>query len=445
MDLGIFFGSVIELLRRALRAVAGFVSNHPLLSVLLLLLVICAVFMLAFSAAPYQAVPEASAFSDSYLGYSYFYALAGESHAVRAMYNFSSLAGLDRNDVLIIAGEQENYSPAEANQLTAFVRNGGSLVLFENAGQSSLAKSFGIGFMNGTVVDTGSFITREDFPVAIFTLHGAQGPVATKFPNALAFVPQSTIILETSPQSWVLSDGTSAIDDNDSGGPFPLGVETKYGNGTLLFVGDPNTVSNDLIWRENNSGFAQALLEQADSNGSLIVFDESHDGGTLSSEQKDSLGLLRSLSLPQTLMLVVPALLVLALALWWVLKGSRKPALKGRRYQALVQDISSQVLVRNEPYAWMVIVIYQRLRAVLLKHVNPFEREGITDQKLAATVARDVPSLDAAFLEKLLNQCAEIEKGRYVLNSFEESQMLCNNLMVCMKELGVEKWKPKML
>jgi hypothetical protein len=267
--------------------------------------------------------------------------------------------------------------------------------------------------------------------------------VATKFPSEVSQSAGADVILQTSQAGWVLGDGTPAIDDNDSGGAIPLGLKMKYGNGTLLFIGDPNTVSNDLIWRENNSAFAQSLLEAA--GGSLVVFDESHENGTLSPSMGASLELLRSLPLPQVLMVIIPLVLLLLAGAWWILRGSATPPLKGRRYQALVRDISSQVLVRNEPYAWMVIITYQRLRAVLLRHVDPFERPGITDQKLAVTVARDVPSLDAAFLEKLLKRCAEIEKGTYVLNSFEESQALCNNLTVCMKELGVEKWKPKIL
>jgi hypothetical protein len=175
----------------------------------------------------------------------------------------------------------------------------------------------------------------------------------------------------------------------------------------------------------------------------VVVFDESHKPGTRSPGMEGALGFLKAAAEPQALMVAVPALLISAAALWWLLREERRPA-RSRRFQGLVSDISSQALVRNEPYSWMVIVIYQRLRAILLKHVDPFERQGITNARLAGWVARDVPSLDAGFLEKLLNQCERIEKGGYVLNSFEESQMLCNNLMVCMRELGAEKWKPKM-
>ncbi|MCX6774241.1 MAG: DUF4350 domain-containing protein [Candidatus Micrarchaeota archaeon] len=444
MNIGLFFDSILELFRRSFRSIAGFAANHAFISILILVSILSLVFLLASAVQPYSNAPETSAFSDEYRGYSYFYSLASKSHPMRVMYDFSSFNSLDKKSTLVIIGAQKPYSNSEANQIKSFVRNGGSLILFENAQEGSLAKSFGINFINATVIDKIRFIKREDFPVASFNLSWQSGFVATKFPSAINRTSiLADAILETSADSWIDSNGNMAIDDNDTGGIFALGLKMKIGNGTLMLIGDPNAVSNDLIWMEDNSAFAEYLLEDANKGNAMIIFDESHKQGALESMTDASLKSLKSLSMPQTLMPIVISLIIIAGALWFFARREKKPAGKNRRYQSLVQDISSQILVRNEPYAWMVIIIYQRLRSILMRHVDPFEREGITNAKLAAWVAKDVPSLDSAFLEKLLNRCEEIENGKHVLNSFDESQVLCNNLMVCIKELGAEKWKPK--
>ena len=435
MNIPGFFKFIILMLIEFFRRLALFLLRliyllrYPLFIAGLVLLLF--VFAYASVAPPYKIAPKYSAYNEEWDGTSSLYAYVSGGYQSKIIFaSLEDFTSLGSDATLVIISPERPFTAKEKIAIRGFVSNGGTLIISGSRGAAAdLAEEFNLRYSNGTIVDYLAFNRRQDFPVLPFAVSGESGMAFMKFPTAVMTYPlSSTILVGSSPESYVDINFNAAIDPQDLKGPFAVAIVEDYGNGKVVAISDSDVFTNDLLPRGDNLRFAGAIFS-AYSKGT-VAFDESHRLG----EKDDVIIFLyayretvRELSFLLLLAGILIALLLVAHRLLTKTEEKRVEAqadLKVHPYREMVWDIVANARLRAEPYTWLVIMQYERFRDKLLASVDPFRRET-PNEKLAKMAAKK-HGFDEKALRDTLARCERIKGGELAVTSFDEANDLCS-------------------
>ncbi len=177
----------------------------------------------------------------------------------------------------VIAPEQ-NYDTTEAEQVRQFTERGGTLVIFENFGESG----------NELLADLGTD-ARFDGRLLKDEQHNFRGPrfpVATTVENTsqLADVEQltlnhataiepgnATVLVRSSEFAYLTADPDAELDDDDELTAAPVVVRESLGDGEVITVSDPSITINTMLEEPDNAAFLRAVYD----GNETVVFDTS--------------------------------------------------------------------------------------------------------------------------------------------------------------------------
>lgn len=197
------------------------------------------------------------------------------------------LAGLDpTRTVLFVVGAERRYDPSEAQEVVAFLRAGGAVVLADDTGfGSDVAREAGFAFSSQHVLDTVNYHGDARLAVATATMDGQSYRLLFNTPSAIVALSNAAdhdVIAQSSSAkypdgSYLDTKGSGQIDINDQPGPFPLVVRTHVGAGTLVLVSNAGVFMNAQmgVADDDNARFAHALATTLLPNGGTAVIDES--------------------------------------------------------------------------------------------------------------------------------------------------------------------------
>jgi len=237
---------------------------------------------------------------------------------------------LEGVDVLIIAGPQKDFQRNEVKILSAFLRDGGKILLmldpFKAPSLVAFARKFGVQMKEDIIIDQESRFFGADLTMPIVSKY-RRHPItkdfalATFFPLARSVQPiknpentgtRVDVLLTTSPDSWaetnkaLLDQGKANFDrDADEKGPVSIGValtvkhssakkaggplvgkegsNTKKKSGRMVILGDSDFATNSRINMVGNKDFFLNVVSWLAEDTDLISIRPRQGGGAIPS------------------------------------------------------------------------------------------------------------------------------------------------------------------
>ena len=195
----------------------------------------------------------------------------------------SALTTPSTPSIVFILGPNLNFTPAEANALKGYLRNGGRLVLADNVGSGNqlLAMlALPVRFDGRPLTDTLFYTAQPTFPTILdFTpsnLTSGVGELTLNYATALNITHTSTVtVLATStPFSFLDTNHNGRLDPGEPTGPFPVLAEATVGRGSVIVFSSPASFTNSMLNVTGNSLLLRNILKTAPPGNVLI--DESH-------------------------------------------------------------------------------------------------------------------------------------------------------------------------
>jgi len=243
--------------------------------------------------------------------------------------------------LLVIASPRVNYLPSEVIQIADFVAQGGNLLWLVDPGGlhglEPLAKTLGIKFLPGTIVDANaSSMNIQDPAVALvpkYPPHPAtQGfKLLTVYPHAVAIDAndtqwKATPLLTTLPQSW---NETGAIKGEisrnqalgEQAGPLHIGValvrdiadKTTNRQQRILVIGDGDFLSNAYLGNGGNLNLGLNLIRWLTREEQLLNIP-----AKVASDLTLNLSRTATLIISFGFLVVLPlGLMVTGVVIWW--------------------------------------------------------------------------------------------------------------------------------
>jgi hypothetical protein len=180
--------------------------------------------------------------------------------------------------IILIIGPSRTYGAHELSYLRTFLDGGGIVVLADDFGVGNDILSY-LGleerFSNTLLLDL-SYASAAVFPLEHDTGNDA-------IPYTVALNYASTItgagerVMESSPTSFLDTNGNGRIDDGEPRGPFTLAARVPYGAGELYLLSDPSIFINASYDEADNKAFIQEYLCMLwGSDVRSLYIDEAH-------------------------------------------------------------------------------------------------------------------------------------------------------------------------
>jgi hypothetical protein len=177
--------------------------------------------------------------------------------------------------VAIVLSPDRAYTDREAARVRAFVRSGGTLVVAEDFGPNADPLLAAVGaetrFDGALLRDERAEWRTPAMPVAPEVTNRSATPytegvtaLALNYGTTLDPGPNATVLVRSSPFSYLDVDGNGAIDDEESLGARPVVAVEPVGEGRVVAVSDPSVFLNAMLDREGNRRFARNLLGAGD-------------------------------------------------------------------------------------------------------------------------------------------------------------------------------------
>jgi hypothetical protein len=209
------------------------------------------------------------------------------------------------NHLYIAIGIEKKYSSDQVKAIFDFVNKGGYVIIADDYGYGNSVsnvvletqESFNVGFVGKPLWDENYMKNPRFIKINVNRDESKldfEGVILLNDPTALeSHKTQENwygrTIVSTSPKGWIDIDGDgrhSPYIEGEEMGKKPIIQEVSVGDGKAVFISDPSIFINDMWNRENNSGFAEALVKyllppnvnlRNVRNGSVktIIFDES--------------------------------------------------------------------------------------------------------------------------------------------------------------------------
>jgi hypothetical protein len=255
--------------------------NRPLPQLLLFVLLVVGLITILVAGATSSSA--FSTFNPGWDGASGVRSAAAETGAsVDVLTDTAPYAEADRATVVFILAPVESYSPRDRDELRAFLRRGGTIIVAEDFGDggNSMLASLGatVRFDGRLVADQRRHGPGIDMPVAPnVTASPYTGGVDALMLNrgtVLTNTTDATILVRTSEFAYLDQD----IDGNIDGAPlrqYPVVAAESIGDGTVIAVSDPSVFINSMQRRASNAAFVRGLVGSADR----VLLDYSRAGG----------------------------------------------------------------------------------------------------------------------------------------------------------------------
>jgi Domain of unknown function (DUF4350) len=271
-----------------------------------------------------QYAPDAVAFSPNNYGWN---GLEGVASTYGVNFT-TTLPSVPPKSVLVITQPSITYSESDASTIRGFLQGGGTVLVADKSGVA-----------NSLLEGLGSAITIESqFSISDRTYNwkSSSVPTALVLPGAksrFGFLANVSGIALTQPSPLQVSDGVvsdlattsqfSVSTNNTAGmagtrGPFTVMAAQRFGNGTLIVVGDSQFLLNSEWTLANN----RALIGNLFANRGVFI-DASHWGASSTAQLKSELGQLYTL-ISGVPLRYITVLFVVGLALALVPGGEKK-------------------------------------------------------------------------------------------------------------------------
>ncbi len=187
--------------------------------------------------------------------------------SAKPLYDFSDLSGAGVSDTLLIMSPQQNYTAAESDKITTFMRNGGKVVVMDDFGQgNSLLRSINspITFNTVPLCEYDNYYINHSFPIvknfnpSRETLNVSQ--LVFNHPVSLNLSGDAYPLAMTANTAWLDVNGNSELDGNERMSTYTVAARADYGNGELLVVGDPDIFINSMVDQGDNKVFMSDVL-----------------------------------------------------------------------------------------------------------------------------------------------------------------------------------------
>jgi hypothetical protein len=185
--------------------------------------------------------------------------------------------------IILILGPSLNFTSAEADSLTGYLRNGGILVLADNIGSGNqLLTLLGlpVRFDGRLLVDTLFYTTQPTFPTIVdfnpSDLTSGIDELALNYATALNITNTDTVrvLASSTPFSFLDTNRNGKLDPGEPTGPFPVLADATVGKGSVIVFSSPASLTNGMLNMTGNSLLLQNILKTAPPGNVLI--DESH-------------------------------------------------------------------------------------------------------------------------------------------------------------------------
>jgi hypothetical protein len=209
------------------------------------------------------------------------------------------------NYLYVAIGIEKEYSPDQVSAIIDFVIDGGSVIIADDYGFGNSISSlvldtevtFNVGFIGKQLWDENYVKNPRFIKINVNRLQSRldfEGVILMNDPTALE---QRSPLDNWYGRTMVTTSSKGWIDYNDDGkhsptvpgeemSEKPIMQEVRLGDGRAIFISDPSLFINEMWNRENNSEFADALVQylvpnvDPDSNvknnqTKIIIFDES--------------------------------------------------------------------------------------------------------------------------------------------------------------------------
>lgn len=313
--------------------------------------------------------------------------------------------------LFVVVGVESEYTDAEVDAITSFVRDGGHLMLADDFGfGNDVATEFGLSFSKRVLRDD-QFRGNQSFVQVNGTLpDGRNATLLTNVPTALNVAEaDGRVLARTSESAYIDVNGNGQSDEGDISDAFPVAYRTAAGEGSAVFLSDPGMLTNQAFDADgvDNRAFFRALAVDQLGTGATVVFDESRHaaplglgvpvglaGAAVSGTQDPLLGsvtfvaLAGSLALAGLLLSPPEAFSIHHQQLDRVRRLEGDRARRGRRLRDLaLQKVAATHELRGE-------------REEVLEQA----REAVTDPALASLLEAEEPSVGPAEGEDLLER-----------------------------------------
>ena len=190
--------------------------------------------------------------------------LAERGNLVWIMYPYNTL-DLDEKGVLIVVGPDVDFSSLEIDAVSNFLNRGGTLLLADDFGTANT-------LIAGLGID-GKFYDR---PLGdIFYCKRADFPVVARIEDQKLSYGVEKLVLNvpsviTGSEGEAFSSKVSVVGGKRRS--YPIMAETRYGEGRVILLSDPDIVINDMM--AENRNFVENLVAYLGSD--LFYFDDAH-------------------------------------------------------------------------------------------------------------------------------------------------------------------------
>ncbi len=192
--------------------------------------------------------------------------LRREGNLIPILYPFNDVKLADLKGTLVIIGPDIPYSRQEADQVKAFLENGGTLFIADDFGSANtLLKYLGIDArFSGKRLEDLFYSKNSNFPVEV---HITDKRLAAGVREVVMDIPSFIV-----GRGKVLMYSSSASYSSGKMGRRILMLELRYGRGRVILLSDPSVLINDLY--NKNKVFIENLVNYIKSKNFYV--DEAH-------------------------------------------------------------------------------------------------------------------------------------------------------------------------
>lgn len=183
------------------------------------------------------------------------------------------------NATAVVLAPDQPYGPRDVRRVASFLERGGRLVVAGDFGPPAnglLAALDVDSRLDGRLVRDERFYYRSPaLPVATNVsrpLAGSVSQVTLNYGSVVDASANASVRVATSGFAYLDANANGELDDADPLGRYPVVVEERVGNGSVVVVSDPSVFINAMLDRRGNRAFATHLVSQRDH----VLLDYSH-------------------------------------------------------------------------------------------------------------------------------------------------------------------------
>ena len=202
-----------------------------------------------------------------------------ESHLLRDTTQYEELPA--NETVAFVIAPDEPYEGADAERISEFVAQGGTLVVLENfdeQGNQLLAEIGAEARVDGQLLrDERHHFRGPAMPVATETTNHTltSGVDQLTLNYGTAVEPGNATVLVATSDFTYLGSEDAELDEQDDLQSYPVATVENASEGKVVVVGDPSITINAMYGEPDNAAFVRGLYADADH----VIFDRSHGAG----------------------------------------------------------------------------------------------------------------------------------------------------------------------